>query len=428
MPRNKDTAFSFVFAALFLALIPCIAGAQNRPPVTISYWTPLTGGDGEFFDAMVAEFNRTSQNVVLQNKEVKAASYYPKLAGAIKNGTAPDVVIANQSRLLDLVTDNSLLPLDDYIKKAGIDLSDYDAGPLADCRIKGKLYAIPFDVHPIIMYYNKDLFAKAGIAKVPETLAELQETASLVQAKTGAIGIAADNTASTYKAYTLARLFMSFLKEQGVNTLDARNMKANFNNTAGVKAYQAVYDMVNIWKVTPKGLDYDFSVKYFKEGNAAIHFNGVWVTGLFEEQKGLNFGAVALPPFFGKSAAWAGSHTFAIPKTAKPDEAKILQILSCIDWFTQHGELWAKAGNIPTRKSVRAKPEFQALPHRAEYAATVDAVFAAPMTMKWPACYIAIADELELSISRNLDAKTALDSMEKKINAILKAPLQNPSP
>jgi multiple sugar transport system substrate-binding protein len=377
---------------------------------------------------MVAEFNRTSQSVVLQNREVKASNYYPKLAGAIKNGTAPDVVIANQSKLIDLVTDNALLPLDDYIKKAGIDLSDYDAGPIADCRIKGKLYAIPFDVHPLIMYYNKDLFTKAGIAKIPETLAELQETASLVQAKTGAIGIASDNTSSTYKAYTLARLFMSFLKEQGVNTLDARNMKANFNNSAGIKAYQAIYDMVNIWKVTPKGLDYDFSVKYFKEGNAAIHFNGVWATGLFEEQKGLNFGAVELPPFFGKSAAWAGSHTFAIPRTAKPDEAKILQILSCIDWFTQHGELWAKAGNIPTRKSVRQKPDFLALPHRAEYAAAAEDAFAAPMTMKWSSCYIAISDELELSISRNLDAKTALDSMERKVNAILKAPLKTSAP
>ena len=427
MRRNIDRGLPLALVALCIALVPCALGAQSKAPVTISYWTPLTGGDGELFDAMVAEFNKTSQSVVLQNKEVKASSYYPKLAGAIKAGVAPDVVIANQSRLIDLVTDNDLLPLDDYIKKAGIDLSDYEEGALADCRIKGKLYAIPFDVHPLIMYYNKDLFAKAGITKVPQTLAELQETASLIQAKTGAIGIAADNTSSTYKAYTLARLFMSFLREQDVSALDARNMKANFNNPAGVKAYQAVYDMVNIWKVTPKGLDYDFSVKYFKEGNAAIHFNGVWVTGLLEEQKGLNFGAVELPPFFGQSAAWAGSHAFAIPKTAKIDEARILQILSCVDWLTGHGELWAKAGNIPTRKSVRQKPEFLAMPHRAEYAAAAENSFAAPMTVKWPACYIAIADELELSIGRELDAKTALNSMEKKVNAILKAPLPKPA-
>lgn len=428
MRRNIDRGIPLALVALFVAFAPCALVAQAKAPVTISYWTPLTGGDGEFFDAMVTEFNRTSQGVVLQNRDVKASSYYPKLAGAIKNGTAPDVVIANQSRLIDLVTDNAILPLDDYIKKAGIDLSDYDAGPLADCRVKGKLYAIPFDVHPLIMYYNKDLFAKAGITKVPETLAELQETASIIQAKTGAIGIAADNTSSTYKAYTLARLFMSFLKEQGVNVLDARNMKANFNNSAGVKAYQAIYDMVNIWKVTPKGLDYDFSVKYFKEGNAAMHFNGVWVTGLLEEQKGLNFGAIELPPFFGKSASWAGSHTFAIPRTAKIDETKILQILSCVDWFTRNGDMWAKAGNIPTRKSVRQKPEFLALPHRAEYANATENSFAAPMTMKWSACYIAIADELELSISRDIDANTALVSMEKKVNAILKAPIPKPAP
>jgi len=77
------------------------------------------------------------------------------------------------------------------------------------------------------------------------------------------------------------------LMEQGVYVFNADNTKANFNNEAGIKAYQALSDIVNKYKLTPKGYDYDSSVADFRLGKAAIHFNGVWVTGLFEQQPNL---------------------------------------------------------------------------------------------------------------------------------------------
>jgi multiple sugar transport system substrate-binding protein len=411
-----------LIAIAAVALLACAAlSAQGTAakPREVHFWTLFTGGDGDFFDAMVKAFNASQNELVLVNDTVKFTDYYTKLTAALAAKTAPDFVVAHASQLVNYVPNKVFLPLDQYIKKEGMNLADFEAAPLAATTFGGKLYAIPLDVHPLIMYYNKGLLQRAGVTKVPETLSELVAAAKAVQDKTGAIGITADNTTATYKAYTLTRMFMSLLKEQGQGILDPANKKANFNNAAGVKAYQALADLVNANGVIPKGLDYDSSVADFKLGKAAFHFNGVWCTGDFEQQNGLDFGSVPFPALLGPNAGWADSHTFAVPVQKTLNEQKVLDAIKAIDWLTAHGEMWAKAGHVPTRKSVVQKPDFLALQHRKDYAAAVKFAVTAPATPKWGEVYDTISDSLEAGVAKNADASSTLADMEKKVNAIL---------
>jgi multiple sugar transport system substrate-binding protein len=404
--------------AVFMLLAGMALGAQTQK-IEINFWSLFTGGDGAFFDAMVKEFNESQNEIVMKTDTVKFDNYYTKLTAALAAKNAPDVVVMHQDRLSNFVPSGVLLPLNDYLKKVGVDMSSFEAAPLSSTTFDGKIYAVPMDVHPIIMYYNTELFAKAGVTKAPESLDELFAAAKAVQDKTGVMGIAADNTTVKYKAYTLTRMFMSMLKEQGYTTLNATNTKANFNNEAGEKSFQALSDMVNKYKVTPKQLDYDSSVAEFKLGKAAIHFNGVWVTGTFEQQPGLKFAAVKFPALFGKNASWAGSHTFAVPAQKVVDEKRVLAAVKFIDWMTAHGYLWAKAGHVPTRKTAVETPEFKSLPYRSGYADASKYTFPTPDTPKWPQIYDAISDSLEESVALNRDAKSAVAKMEQVVNAIL---------
>jgi multiple sugar transport system substrate-binding protein len=393
--------------------------AQAKKPREVKFWTLFTGGDGAFFDAMIDAYNASQSEVVLKNDTVKYTDYYTKLTTALAAKTAPDVVICHASQLVNYVPNNVFVPLDSYIKKAGVNISDFEGAPLAGCTFNGKIYALPLDVHPLIMYYNKTLLKQAGIDKVPTTYAEVLAAAKIVQQKAGVIGIACDDTTATYKAYTFTRIYMSYLKQQGVTILNAANTKANFNNEAGAKAYQLLCDMVNKDGVTPRGLDYDSSVANFKLGKAAFHFNGVWATGSFEEQPGLEFGAAQFPAAFGANASWTDSHTFAVPVQRRLNQQKVVDVVKFMDWMTAHGEMWAKAGHIPTRKSVVAKSEFQSLAHRKDYAAAVKYVFTPPATPRWGELYDLISDSLEAAVAKNADAASALADMEKKVNAVL---------
>ncbi len=166
---------------------------------------------------MVDEFNASQDEIVMKNDMVKFDNYYTKLTTALSAKTAPDVVVVHQGNLLNYVPSGSLLALDSYVDAAV--LADFQKAPLDACRFDGKLYSLPFDVHPIVMYYNTDLLAEAGITEVPESAQDFIDASLAVKQATGKWGMAIDNTTGVYKAYTLSRLFMSMLAQQGGSLL-----------------------------------------------------------------------------------------------------------------------------------------------------------------------------------------------------------------
>lgn len=408
-----------VLALLLIALSLFAAGAKEEAKssekIELTFWSPFTGGDGEFFDAMIEAFNNSQDEIVMKNDMVKFDDYYTKLTTALAAKTAPDVIVVHQGNMPNYVN-GSLLALDDLVSKDILD--DFQSAPLDACRFYGKLYSLPLDVHPIVMYYNTDILKEAGITKLPQSAEEFLAAAKQVKEKTGKWGLGIDNTTGTYKAYTLTRLFFSMIAQQGGSFLNSDNTKANFNNEMGVKALDFLKEAVAMG-VNPNELDYDAAMNMFKLGEVAFYFNGVWATGTLEQTAGLNFKASPLPAFFNDGSCWAGSHTLAIPVQKNQDPAKVEAAIKFIDWMTANGELWAKAGHIPTRKSVAEKDSFKALPYRADYVDAAAVALPTPSTPAWDEVYGTSSDMLEAAVTKNQDSKSALAAMEKKVNEII---------
>jgi len=392
---------------------------KKEGPIEVSFWSLFTGGDGEYFNAIIDEFNNTHTDIKMTTDTVKFDNYYTKLTAALAAGNAPDLVVVHQDNLRNYIPSNQLLALDSYFNDMNAPISDFVEAPLKACQFDGSTYALPLDVHPLIMYVNKALLKEAGVNEIPTNYDQLIKAAKAVEEKTGKMGIACDNTTAVYKAYTLTRLFFSMMYQQGGSMLNADNTKAAFNNEKGVVALKALEDMVNKYGVTPKGLDYDTSVNSFKLGEAAFHFNGVWATGTFESASNLDFVAVPLPGLVGKPAAWGGSHTLAIPASKAQDKEHVEAIIECMLWITENGQMWAKAGHIPTRVSVQNSAEFKALPYRADYAGAAASTVAPPDTAAWNEIYAVMSDLLEYAVANNSEPTKALDQMEAKVNDII---------
>ena len=385
---------------------------SNQGPVELTFWSLFTGGDGEFFNAIVEGFNSSQSNFVMKNDMVKFDNYYTKLTTALAAKNAPDLVIIHQGNLLNYVSNNSLLPLNDYFDAQT--LADFQEKPLASCMFDDQLYSIPLDVHPLVMYYNKDILASAGIQSVPKTGAEMALALKQIKEKTEKWGLLID------EPYELPRMFISLVAQQGGSILNEKLDAANVNNQTGERAMKYLIDLVNNG-YNPKETDYDSAMNIFKLGNAAFYINGVWATGVLEEQEGLNFAASRIPRFFEQEASWAGSHTLAIPTQKTMGPKKVQGAVAFIDWATKHGELWAKAGHIPTRKSVYEKEEFKALPYRAGYADAAAFALGTPKTPAWDQIYNYITEACEYAVAKNQSPAEAVAKMDEKINEILKS-------
>jgi len=87
-----------------------------------------------------------------------------KLQTMIAGGDAPDLMMLNTGQFEQLASRGALKPLDDIIKGEKFDLNLYWPQAIAGVTYGGKMYGLPRDMSNVILYYNKDLFDKAGVA------------------------------------------------------------------------------------------------------------------------------------------------------------------------------------------------------------------------------------------------------------------------
>src|ERR671937_56609 len=87
-----------------------------------------------------------------------------KLQAMIAGGDAPDMMMLNTGQFEGLAGRGALAGLDDYVKGDNLDLGIYWPQAVDGAKFQGKLYALPRDMSNVILYYNKDLFDKAGVA------------------------------------------------------------------------------------------------------------------------------------------------------------------------------------------------------------------------------------------------------------------------
>ena len=134
-------------------------------PVTIQV---AVSGSAQEIDIHQQKFDlymKEHPNVTIEPIDI-GSERFQKLMTLISSGTAPDIIYINEW-CYSLAYRNVLLSLDDYIANdSDFDLGEYPESLLTPLRYEDKLYALPQEVSPFVIYYNKDMFNAAGV-KLP---------------------------------------------------------------------------------------------------------------------------------------------------------------------------------------------------------------------------------------------------------------------
>jgi multiple sugar transport system substrate-binding protein len=149
-------------AVLSTALFTASAMAKE----TVVWWDFLGGGDGVRMKQMIADFNKEMDGKV----EIQASTldwgvpFYTKVQTSSAVGEAPDIMTYHASRIPLAVKQGILqeITADDF-KAMSLGEGDFAKATWDAVTIDGKQYAVPLDTHPIVLYYNKDILAKAGL-------------------------------------------------------------------------------------------------------------------------------------------------------------------------------------------------------------------------------------------------------------------------
>ena len=155
-----------VFAALFSVLIfsgklPIGNNSANTPKGEVVLWGtfPETA-----INPIIQAFNPQAKTYRVTYKEVRADVFSQTLVEALANGTGPDMILAPHQIILSQASRLYPFPLtsfseknfkDTYVDGATLFFSPYGA------------IALPVSIEPMVLFYNRTLFSKHGIASPP---------------------------------------------------------------------------------------------------------------------------------------------------------------------------------------------------------------------------------------------------------------------
>lgn len=375
----KRTLKSALLGSALAAIAVFAAGAPAIAKDTIVWWDFLGGGDGVRMKALIDQFNKDHADSV----EIQATTldwgtpFYTKVQTSAATGQGPDMMTYHESRIPLGVSTGSLSEIKpDELAAAGIKASDFEPANWKAAEVDGKQYAVPLDIHSIILYYNKDLLKAAGLlgddGKPVPSMLESAKGFDDALAKLTANGVQGLSTATADGA-TMWRIFYSLLNQQDGQFLSADNKFLDGDNLD--KATKAMSEMAswvkNGWLAGQT--EYPASIALFTSGKAAMHINGVWevptMVDLAKQGKLFDWGAIQIPTFFDHPATWADSHSFAIPNRVGNEvpAAKRALVLQTIHWFNEHSLSWAGGGHIPAYLPVQQSEDFKNLKPNSDY-------------------------------------------------------------
>ena len=250
---------------------------------------------------LVDQYQQEHPNVTIELDSLNTDQQKAKLKTQAASNEVPDITIVNPAAQMKPYVDAKLLaPLNDMLDQNGLK-DTFQKGLLDYYSFDNNIYALPDGNNIEVVYYNKDLFAQAGIAAPPKTFDELLADVKALKAKNiTPIAIGEKDT------WTGSFLFMNILLRTngGPGFLqDVLAGKKTFNDPAFTNAVDAFQQLVQAGAF-PDGatsIDANAGGNIFKTGKAAMFIIGSWETGNIDASSvGGKVGAFQFPTVNGK--------------------------------------------------------------------------------------------------------------------------------
>ena len=171
-----------LLACLLMLVMALTAVTATAEGLTFSWW----GGDARHAATQeaVAAFTAAT-GIEVTNTYSAWSGWEDKMSQYFASDSAFDVNQVNWNWLFSFTNADGSSKFYDLNEVADvIDLSQFDAGALAQCTVDGKLLAIPVSMTGRIFYWNKTTFEKAGL-ETPKTLADLMAAGPIFAEKLG---------------------------------------------------------------------------------------------------------------------------------------------------------------------------------------------------------------------------------------------------
>ena len=299
------------------------APAQAETELTMYYPIAVGGALTEVVDGIVGEFEAA-------NPDIKVNAIYSgnyddtrvRALSALNSGEPAQLAVMFSIDAYDLIEQDLIVPFDDVVKnKAWLD-SFYPA-LMANSKIEGKTWGIPFQRSTIVAYYNKDLFREAGLdpESPPTTWYDLISMGKKLT-KGDTYGLMIPSTGYPYW------MFQALAIQNGKEVMSGDGLTTSFDDPA-------VVDTLDFWKslsadhgIMPTGtVEWGTLRQAFLEGQTAMMWHSTGNLTAVKKNAEFDFGVAMLPGNKRLGSPTGGGNFYLFKDTSDEEKAASLKLI-----------------------------------------------------------------------------------------------------
>lgn len=342
--RYLATAF-----ALGIAMLPygCREHRSDRVVLRLANWGGA--GDNDEYAKKVqdlyAEFERRNPDIEIRVENIPN-EYVSKMILSFIAKAEPDVMVLDFSSAAVFINNDVLTDLTPIIETdKDFAVSDYFPNALNAARRGKSLYAIPNDFTPMVLYYNKRLFDRAGVPypKRGWSFDDFLQTARKLTNRSSE----PPTYGFVFNNWMAGWIMWLWNNDGDVLSPDGKTASGYFDSSKNISTVEFLRDLIEKYQVSPTlSATASLGVDPFANGQAAMAVSGHWSLVTYANApKGkdgkpkitwADLGVVELPHNTSQSNTVVYETGYAIGKNSRHKEAAWKLVKFLTSYYAQH--------------------------------------------------------------------------------------------
>ena len=318
-----NTIRKITLATALATLTAAPVAAQTE--LTMYYPIAVGGALTEVVDGIVAKFEEA-------NPDIKVNAIYSgnyddtrvRALSAIASGESAQLAVMFSIDAYDLIEQGQIVAFEDI---EGVDqgwLDSFYPALMANGRIEGKTWGIPFQRSTIVAYYNKDMFRAAGLD--PEAPpASWDEMVSMGKAltKDGTYGLMIPSTGYPYW------MFQALAIQNGKELMSGDGLETYFDDPAVVETLEFWKSLSTEHGIMPTGtVEWGTLRQAFLEGQTAMMWHSTGNLTAVKNEASFDFGVSVLPANVRPGSPTGGGNFYVFEDTTAEERAAALKLIA----------------------------------------------------------------------------------------------------